>query len=63
MKSIEVKRNDWESVILIDKKEEWMTLWYRQKWEDVEGNKDSEDLVDDLKIKDGKIMRYTRKLH
>lgn len=65
-KSMEVKMDDWESVISKNKKEEWVTLWYRQKWEDMNGRKDSADIIDDLKLKDGKIVRldeYTRKLH
>lgn len=65
-KSMEVKMDDWESVISKDKKDEWVTLWYRQKWEDTNGKKDSADIVNDLKMKDGKIIRldeYTRKLH
>lgn len=65
-KSLEVKMDDWESVISKDKKDEWVTLWYRQKWEDAKGNKDSADFINDLKLKDGKIIRldeYTRKLH
>jgi hypothetical protein len=66
LKSMQVKMHDWESVISKDKKEEWVTLWYRQKWEDMKGKKDSADVIDDLKLKDGKIIRldeYTRKLH
>ena len=66
MKSMEIRMDDWESVISKDKKEEWVTLWYRQKWENIKGKKDSADFVDDLKIRDGKIIRldeYTRKLH
>ena len=51
MKSIDVKMSDWESVISKDKKEEWVTLWYRQKWEDMKGKKDSADIIDDLRIK------------
>ena len=65
-KSIDVKMDDWESVISKDKSQEWVTLWYRQKWEDSKGKKDSADYIDDLRIKDGKIVRldeYTRKLH
>ena len=65
-KSIDVKMNDWESVVSKDKKEEWVTMWYRQKWEDMKGKKDSADFIDDLQLKNGKIMRlseYTRKLH
>jgi hypothetical protein len=65
-KSMTVKMNDWESVVSKDKKEEWVTVWYRQKWEDMKGKKDSSDFIDDLQLKDGKIIRldeYTRKLH
>ncbi|MDQ6755721.1 MAG: hypothetical protein M3004_02185 [Bacteroidota bacterium] len=65
-KSMDVKMSDWESVVSKDKKQEWVTLWYRQKWEDMKGNKDSADFVDDLQLKDSKIIRldeYTRKLH
>jgi hypothetical protein len=65
-KSMNVKMNDWESVVSKDKKEEWVTIWYRQKWEDMKGKKDSADYIDDLQLKDGKIIRldeYTRKLH
>ena len=61
-----VKMDDWESVSSNDKKEEWVTLWYRQSWEDTKGKKDSADIIDDMNIKNGKIIRldeYTRKLH
>ena len=66
IKSMNVKMDDWESVISNDKKEEWVTLWYRQSWEDTKDKKDSADIVDDMNIKNGKIVRldeYTRKLH
>lgn len=66
MKSMTVKMEDWESVISKDKTEEWVTIWYNQKWEDTKGKKDSADFIDDLKIKGGKIVRideYTRRLH
>jgi len=65
-KSMTVKMNDWESVVSKDKKEEWVTIWYRQKWEDMKGKKDSADFIDDMQMKDGKIIRlgeYTRKIH
>ncbi len=63
---MEVKMQDWESVISKDKKQEWVTLWYTQKWEDMKGKKDSADIINDINIKNGKIVRldeYTRKLH
>jgi hypothetical protein len=66
MKTIDIKMSDWESVISKDKKGEWVTIWYRQKWEDMKGKKDSLDVIDDMQIKDGKIVRldeYSRKLH
>jgi hypothetical protein len=66
IKSMQIKMDDWESVISKDKKDEWVTFWYRQKWEDMKGNKDSADIINDLKMQNGKIIRldeYTRKLH
>lgn len=65
-KSMSIKMYDWESVISKDKKDEYVTLWYREYWEDMKGKKDSADQVNDLKMKDGKIIgldQYTRKLH
>ena len=65
-KTIKVKMADWESVISKDGKEEWVTMWYNQIWEDNNGHKDSAAYIDDLRLKDGKIIRldeYTRKLH
>jgi hypothetical protein len=65
-KSFSAKMDDWESVISKDKTEEWVTLWYRQSWEDMKGKKDSADIIDDMMFKNGKIARldeYTRKLH
>jgi hypothetical protein len=66
VKSMNVKMNDWESVISKDGKEEWVTLWYKQTWEDNSGKQDSAAIIDDVQLKNGKIIRldeYTRKLH
>ena len=66
VKSMNIKMSDWESVISKDGKEEWVTIWYKQNWEDNQGKKDSADIIDDVRLKDGKIIRldeYTRKLH
>jgi hypothetical protein len=63
---MDIKMEDWESVISKDKNEEYVTLWYKQINEDMNGKKDSFDLVNDLKLKNGKIIQlseYTRKLH
>ncbi len=66
LKSAVVKMEDWESVISKDKKTEYVTLWYRQYTENNEGKKDSVDVINDIKMKDGKIIgldEYRRKLH
>ena len=65
-KTISEKMHDWESVISKDKSEEWVTLWYTQTWETKAGVKDSSAVINDLQIKNGKIIRlteYNRKLH
>ena len=55
-KSMKIKMNDWESVKSKDGKEEWVTLWYREYWEDDKG-KDSIDFINELQLKDGKILK------
>lgn len=64
-KNIRIKMEDWESVISKDKKTEYVTLWYKEYTERTKGDIDSIDIVNDLKMKDGKIIgldQYTRKL-
>ncbi|MEO6681783.1 MAG: hypothetical protein ABIN48_03070 [Ginsengibacter sp.] len=66
MKNWSVKMQDWVSVISKDKMEEYVTLWYREYWESAKGSKDSVDIINDLKMKDGKIIaldQYSRKLN
>lgn len=66
VKSYTIRMEDWESVISKDKKDEYVTLWYRQFIEYKNGKKDSVDVINDLKMKDGKIIgldEYSRKLH
>lgn len=53
--SINIKMQDWESVISEDKKEEWVTIWYKEKWVDQKGKADSMSVIDDCKIVNGKI--------
>ncbi len=65
-KTVKIKMGDFESVISKDKSEEWVTLWYTQSWETKAGVKDSVSTINDLQIKDTKIVRlseHTRKLH
>jgi len=65
-KNHSIKMQDWESVISKDKKVEYVSAWYRQYSEGTDGKKDSIDVMNDLKMKDGKIIgldEYRRKLH
>jgi len=60
--SIVIKMSDWESVISSDKKEEWVTLWYKQITTDTKGKTDSLNCVDDAKIVNGKIALLDGKI-
>jgi len=62
LKSFKVDMDDWESVISKDKKDEWVSLWYKQVWEDGTGKVDSLDVMDDLKIVNGKIAVLDQKV-
>ncbi|MEO6218854.1 MAG: hypothetical protein ABIO81_00395 [Ginsengibacter sp.] len=61
LKSMEVKMDDWESVISKDKNGEYVSLWYKEIWEDTKGKKDSLAQMDDLKMKNGKIVGIDQK--
>ena len=60
-KSIKVDMGDWESVKNKVTGEEYVSLWYKQSWEDVNGKKDSLSVMDDLKIEKGKIIELDEK--
>ena len=55
-KSIVIQMRDWEPVISADKKEEWVTIWYKQIQTDQKGMVDSANVIDDARIKNGKIV-------
>lgn len=57
--NITVQMEDWESVISEDKKEEYVTLWYKQLMTDRAGKTDSVTCIDDARIKDGKIVQLS----
>ena len=60
--STKVHMNDWESVISKDKKDEYVTLWYKEISTDKKGKTDSISVVDDLKIVNGKIAEIDQKI-
>ena len=55
MKNYSIDMEDYEAVISKDKKNEWVSLWYKEKWTDSKGKTDSIFHMDDLKIVNGKI--------
>ncbi len=57
MTNLKLDMKDWEAVVSKDKKEQWVTVWYTQKWTDAKGKADSVMLVDDMQFKGGKIVK------
>jgi hypothetical protein len=60
--TVNLKMEDWESVISDDKKHEWVTVWYKQTWTDKKGKVDSLAIINDAKIVDGKIAIFDEKI-
>jgi hypothetical protein len=58
MKNMKLDVKDWESVTSNDKKEEWVTVWYTQKWTGAKGTADSVELINDMQLKGGKIVKF-----
>jgi len=55
-KTMKIEMNDFESVISKDKKDEYVTLWYKQTTTDAKGKTDSVAVINDFKISHGKIV-------
>ena len=60
--SQKIEMNDWESVISKDKSMEYVTLWYKEVNTDKKGKTDSMNVVDDLRIANGKIVELDQKI-
>jgi uncharacterized protein YcfL len=54
--SMKVDMHDFESVVSKDKKDEYVTLWYKSIVKDKKGKTDSAEWVNDMKIVNGKIV-------
>jgi hypothetical protein len=52
----------WATIYYSDKKETWVTLWYTERWTDKKGKKDSLVYVDDVLLRNGKILEYDEKM-
>ncbi len=57
MKNIKIDMKDWEAVVSKNGKEQWVTLWYNEKWADNKGKADSVGLINDIQFKGGKIVK------
>lgn len=53
---------DYESVISADKKDEYVTIWYKETWKNDKGVADSLNIVNDFKMKDGKMVELDEKV-
>ena len=60
--AVKITVYDWLPVISGDKKEEWVTMWYKQVTTDKKGKTDSMNCVDDAKIVNGKIVELDGKV-
>jgi hypothetical protein len=60
-KDITIAMDDYVSVISADKKHEWVTLWYKQTWTDPKGVKDSMNVINDIKLSNGKMVALHEK--
>jgi hypothetical protein len=54
--TIKIVMHDFESVVSKDKKDEYVTMWYKQVYKDKNGKIDSVDAVNDFKFVNGKIV-------
>lgn len=61
-KEVKIEMEDFETVKSKDGKYEYVSLWYKQKWQDEKGNWDSVICMDDVRIQDGKIVVLDEKL-
>ncbi|MGZ3767785.1 MAG: hypothetical protein ACXVA2_24190 [Mucilaginibacter sp.] len=62
MASITKEFDTWITTYYPENKDTWVTLWYTEKWTDKNGKKDSLFYVDDVLLKNGKILVYDEKI-
>ena len=53
--------DSWMTLYYPDKDDTWVTLWYTEKMTDKQGKVDSIYYVDDVLVKNGKIVHYDEK--
>jgi hypothetical protein len=57
-----ITMHDYVSVVSADKKMEWVTLWYTQSWKDAKGVADSMNVVNDIRMENGKMVQLDEKV-
>jgi hypothetical protein len=62
MTDVSKEFDSWMTTYYPDKKDTWVTLWYTEKWTDKKGEKDSLYYVDDVLLRNGKILSYDEKI-
>jgi hypothetical protein len=62
MTTVTKEFDSWITTYAPEKKDTWVTLWYTEKWTDKKGKKDSLYYVDDVLLKNGKILVYDEKI-
>lgn len=58
---IKITMYDYVSVVSADKKAEWVTLWYKQVWKNEKGVADSLNVVNDIRLENGKMVELDEK--
>jgi hypothetical protein len=61
LKAVQIDMDDYETVKSKDGKQEYVSMWYKQKWQDQKGNWDSVICMDDMKFVNGKIASLDEK--
>jgi hypothetical protein len=54
--SVSIEPDSWMTTYYPDQKDTWVTVWYKEKWTNKMGKSDSTYDVDDVLVKDGKIL-------
>lgn len=62
MTNVSKEFDSWMTTYYPDKKDTWVTLWYTERWTEKKGKKDSLYYVDDVKLRNGKILVYDEKI-
>jgi hypothetical protein len=61
LKAMQINMDDYETVKSKDGTQEYVSMWYKQKWQDQKGNWDSVICMDDMKFVNGKIASIDEK--